>query len=272
AQELRRRAAAALRELLARIADERPLVLLIDDLQWGDVDSGVVLGELLRPPDPPSLLLLLCYRSEDVEASPLLRMMRPSSDAWAAGGERVELEVSELTRDEAVALAKALVAGRGPETEARADALAADSGGSPFFLAELVRYAARGTVPAETVPSLDEMVRARTTQLSEDARRLLEVVAVAGGPVHIRVAHAAAGLGAEEDPAVLLLRAERLIRTRRTAERDEIETYHDRIREAVIGQLADTTLRERHAGLARAWEAEGGADPETLATHWRHAG
>ncbi|HEU5059069.1 MAG TPA: protein kinase, partial [Kofleriaceae bacterium] len=143
--ELKRRGLVALRELLARMADRRPLVLAIDDLQWGDLDSTSILVDLLHPPDPPAMLLLLSYRSEDAEGSQAVRQLIEGCRAPGAGAVDVrEIEVGALASDEAQELALALL-GRevdGAESgQARlAGAIGRESGGNPFLIDQLVRF------------------------------------------------------------------------------------------------------------------------------------
>ncbi|MBW2699138.1 MAG: hypothetical protein JRE70_21830 [Deltaproteobacteria bacterium] len=68
------------------------------------------------------------------------------------------------------------------------------------------------------------------------------------------------------------LRAAHLVRARISEGGPQLETYHDRIRKAVVGTLSADELRAHHLQLARAWEQSGCADPQTLAQHWLEAG
>jgi len=268
-QELRRRGLAALRELLARIADQRTVVICIDDLQWGDRDSGVLLRELMRPPDPPPLLLLVSYRTEDVHRSPILRTL---AEGASPGTVRREFEVGSLSRSEARALALVLLGDETSASVALADQIALESGGSPFFVNELAHPRSPAKPPVGEPVSLQSAINARVAALAEEPRRLLEAIAVAGQPVDLEVANQAAGLDPRDTTTSELLLADRWIRRCALENREAYETFHDRIREAVVSLIPDVELAACHRHLAVSWESAAAADAETLAEHYLDAG
>ena len=266
-RELRRRAVFALRELLANMAAEAPLVLHIDDAQWGDHDSAVILEDLLRPPEAPPLLFVASYRTEDAQASAFVRALRSH-----APGEMRTIEVGPLEADEARGLAEVLLEREG--VTADAEAIARESCGSPLFVIELVQEvkAGLGHRDAESI-SLNKMLADRIGRLPKVARLLLEAVAVAGRPIEWGVVSDVVGVAsAEAHDALSRLRAEHLVRTRGVRRSDFLETFHDRVRESVSDALAPAVARETHSRLAHALERVGRADPEALSIHFSLAG
>jgi eukaryotic-like serine/threonine-protein kinase len=269
-QELRRRAFAGLRELLTRLSDRNPVVLFIDDLQWGDVDSASLLAEVVRGPEAARLLLVAAYRDDEESTSPFLRAFLP---ALSEAGDVRRIEVRELSAEDARTLIQARFSGAGSENPAFIEKIARESGGNPFFIDELARYARiEGGSRKSGETSLEEVISSRVAQMPEDARLLLEVVSVAGQPIDREVASQAAQLSAGDHQAVTLLRTAHLVRTRESLDHDKLEPYHDRIRETVTASLSASALRADHQRLALAFEALNRGDPETLAVHFEQAG
>ncbi|MFI5457644.1 MAG: serine/threonine-protein kinase PknK [Isosphaerales bacterium] len=274
--ELRRRAFAALRELVARIGDRRPLVLAIDDLQWGDLDSAVLLSDLLRPPDAPVLLLVGSYRSEYATFSPFLRVLLDRESDGSHPRDHREVALEPLTLGEGRELALRLIGQDDPAAVALAETIVRESGGSPYFVYELVEYLKEGGELGEggtlsTHFSLDSVLGRRIGRLPVEAASLLEVLALAGQPLRQAIACRAAGLGAEGFSGLALLRAQHLVRGTGLGSLDEVETYHDRIRETVSNHLSAERARELNGRLAWELEKAGGADPETLGVHFEGA-
>ncbi len=271
AQELRTRIFAALRELMSRLGARRPLVLVIDDLQWADADSLQLIAEVLRPPDPPRLLLVATVRAA------------PDHGPGVASGEQLaewipcellRLALGSLPARDAEQLVRLLVEEAreaGADLPLDEETVAAEAGGHPLFIDELVRCK---LVLGDAAPErLDDALWARISRLDDGARRLLELIAVAGAPIaQETAAHAAAVEFAAFAVGVNALRSHNLLRTHGVRRSDAVEPYHDRVRDAVLGHLAGDARRRWHERLALALEASGGADAERLSTHWLGAG
>src|SRR6266704_3173735 len=242
--ELRRQRFSALQGLFRRIAAEKPVVVHIDDLQWGDADSILLLDSLLGPPDPPALLVIASLSSEDTASPPpFLRTLlgRAGPDA-REGSDGVEAIVREAA-------------------------------GNPFLVEQLVHYVAlrppNGKAATSGV-SLGDVLEARLAQLPSGARMLLETLALAGQPLDAAVARDVAGLQEDERQLVALLQAERWLKDTRSAER--LELYHDGIRRALLARIDPSRVQLMHLSLATAMEARRADDAETLYEHYLEAG
>ena len=268
-RELRRRGFRALGEMLHRLGEMAPLVLLIDDLQWGDVDSAALLMSFLDAPTPPRLMLIACYRTEHAERNPCLIALNAARHRQ----EWFDVDVDQLPFDDCVQLASVLLESS-PTTASTASLIARESGGSPYFVYELARQVKGGADIAglDVQPDLDEALWRRILELPMAARHLLEVVAVAGKPLSVRSAYEATALGTQGPSALSTLRAEHLIRGTGPSLDHDIETYHDRIRESVSKHLTPATEVEHHRRLAFAFEESGNTDLEATASHFDRAG
>ena len=262
----RRRMFAALRELFLRLTERRPLVCFIDDLQWTDADSLILLQDLLAGDEPLPLLLIATLRPIDDAGR---RKLVATVEATAAT-ERIQL--GELTRDEARTLAGLLLPSREP---AALDAVATETGGHPLFLHELARHLAASRDASASGATLEQMLAERIAKLPAPAQMLLQLVSLFGGPATQEVVAIAADLShGEQVKAARVLRTAHLVRTDGVQRADRIVTYHDRVREQVARQLNPARRHYLHERLALALEQTGAAenDPRSLVRHARASG
>jgi eukaryotic-like serine/threonine-protein kinase len=198
--ELRQGAFTALRHVLKRLAVKRDVILFLDDLQWSDLDSIRLLADLMRPPDPPALLLLFCSRVDEAadlgelsgEGSVEAPIRHAALDGLldALGRWLTRLELGPLPPADAAWLARQFLPGA---TERLAEQVAEEAGGVPLFIAELAIHmqttAGRDSHPVSFV----ELLHRRIAQLPDHTRELVELIAVSGEPISQRVAATALG-------------------------------------------------------------------------------
>jgi serine/threonine protein kinase/tetratricopeptide (TPR) repeat protein len=262
----------ALKALLTSLSAERPVIMFMDDLQWGDRDSALLLRELLAPPCSARLLVLGTYRSDDAGASPFLRSFE-RGDTSELGVEPERIGLAPLPTGDVLKLLEATLLQEGADP-GLASSLVRECEGSPFFAGELVRSVARAPAARSegSAPTLEAVLLERIAALPASERKLIEAVSVIGRPIEYALLAKVSGLGPGGSAALDTLRKARFVRTRGNEGRLVVEPYHDRVREIVSQHVAEAERARLHRALARELEARRRGDEELLMLHYAEAG
>ena len=188
--------------LLTELSRSAPVLLVLDDLQWADRPTLLLLRHLARATTPARLLILGAYRSTergDTFTSALTELRR---DRLAS-----QLDIRGLSEAESAEL----VALRAPEAPSRsfAHALYEETEGNPFFVEEIVRHLLEAGVHAGSASASDlqrfglpegvkQVIAWRLGRLEAPAVELLRVAAVIGRAVDAALVERVVLLGEED--------------------------------------------------------------------------
>jgi DNA-binding SARP family transcriptional activator len=268
AEESRLRLIDAIVAFLVSLADQRPLVIFLDDLHWADPDTLSVLSRLAQRLREAPLFLLISYRREDL----------PDNEALAAllhglnrSHPHAQLRLERLSRDQVQEFVQLHI---GPKVEARGrlgSVLFDTTNGNPLFVAETLRdlqerwqASAAGAKPLADLDSMEleflrqsillrgsqrvqETILQRIGRLPADAHTILNLCAVIGRDFSLDLLEKAAA----HDPLYALeVLLERKFLIERPDER--LDFSHEVVRQAVYDSLNILQRRRLHLAVAEA--------------------
>jgi DNA-binding CsgD family transcriptional regulator/tetratricopeptide (TPR) repeat protein len=258
---------AAVHRLLARLAADAPVMLVVEDLHWADRSSLEFLAYLIRNVREERLLLVGTWRSDELPRSHPVRR-------WLAEQHRSpRVEALELGRLSRAELAEQLAGILGAPPPGLVETIFARSQGNPFFAEELLAASADGTgagLPAR----LREVLLLRVGDCSPAAQAVLRVAAAAGRRVDERVLAAVAPLGEAELVAGLREAVDQQLLVV-SPDEDDYAFRHALVQEAVYGELLPGERARLHAALAERLGSAGPGRPGSaaeVAVHWYRAG
>ena len=247
----------ATRRLFERLAQERPLVIVVDDLQWAEPTFLDLLEHVAELSREAPILLVCMARPELLDGRP----------GWGGGKlNAVSILLEPLTPEESRQLVDNLVASLDPEATLR---IATACEGHPLFAEELLamlmdegllrREEDRWTLTGEAdelpvPPTIQALLAARLERLPEDERALLSRVSVEGVSFHRAAMRelAPAALANVVDRCLTALVRRDLIRPDRSSFPDDeaFRFRHILIRDAAYRSLPKETRAQLHERFA----------------------
>jgi DNA-binding SARP family transcriptional activator len=235
---------AAWRRFLEALADERPLVLVFEDLHWADDALLDFVDELVDEVSGVPLLVIATARPE-------LHEHRPG---WA-GGKPGALTISlpPLSRRDATQLVAALMERSTVPAESY-EALLARIGGNPLYAEQLCRMLIEHGRFEELPDTLRSIIAARLDALPEVEKRLLQEAAVVGKVFWVGALEKIGDISRREAQELLhvLVRREFVRRARLSSVAGDIEYAfcHELLREVTYEEIPRAARVERHRHAA----------------------
>lgn len=265
-------------DTLQKVSGEGPVVLILEDLQWADSASLLLLRQVIDALPGLRVLLVATWRDEPLETGDeVLAVVRDLPTAV----QRIRLDGLEI--DEVTELV-ACVLGNSP-TDELAAIVHSRTGGNPFFVREVSRLLAARSALTGVPDGVREVLARRIARVSQDCQRILEIAAVAGDGVDVSLVMAVADSPAkgvlhqlEEAAAARLLAGPPVgnrISFAHALVQEVLETSLGTARRAALHralaeQLAETAAdKDEVAGqLARHWAGAFGPDAAEHAAEW----
>ncbi len=203
----------AVTNLIGKLTESNPVVLVLDDLHWADKPSLLLLNHLFRAPADIGLLVVGTYRDTDLDRR------HPLSAALADLRRMVQFErlaVDGLQQRDLMEFIDLLTGKEPPEEFARM--VLDQTEGNPFFIGEVLRHlvesGAVSVIEGSFVPTLEptelsipegvkEVIGRRLSRLSDETNTALAVAAVAGRDFDLDVLEAVTEL--DEDRLIAAL-------------------------------------------------------------------
>lgn len=255
----RRRLRDAFARLLAGMSARRPLLVAIEDIHWPDASSLDLLLHLGRRTVRSRLYLLLTYRDDEVH--PELAHLLATLDRERLA---TEIRLERLTAHQVAEMLQAIFAVRDAAPAGLLHDLFARSDGNPFYVEELLTsLATRADLVGEdgqwtsptardtAIPrSVHDAVRQRVANLSEPARQVLLLAAVAGRRFDFDLLGTVTG-ASERD---VLNRIKELVAAQLVVEEreDRFTFRHALTREAILAGLLERERRQLHRRITEA--------------------
>jgi class 3 adenylate cyclase/tetratricopeptide (TPR) repeat protein/energy-coupling factor transporter ATP-binding protein EcfA2 len=254
-QQKRQRCFEAIRDLLVRESERKPLVLVVDDLHWIDRSSEEFLGYLVDWLANAKVLLILLYRPE-------------YTHAWGSKSYYSKIGVDQLSTKSSAKLVQNILEGGEVVPELR-ELIIDRAGGNPLFVEELTHsllengsiqrkdhqyVLARQASEIEVPDTIQGIIAARIDHVEESLKRIVQVASVIGREFAYRILQTIMGMREELKSSLLNLQGLEFIYEKRLFPELEYIFKHALTQEVAYNSLLIKRRKEIHEKIGSAIE------------------